>query len=243
MSGGGIPIIRYDLAHYGMVTSVVSNNIFISTGLTGYGDNEFAGATNPYAVYVLHDIGNLGAAPQGEAQNITGYISATGQFTTGAFTRPLLIGDEILIIHPSLSVNIPSAGGSPFPSQIALLHGQTPVTGFTTGNWHSGGVGGTVVCTIGAAGVRYKVHSAIIDISALGGNVTPIMTVSVNGSVKQVFPPKAGTTFSVVAGDAPGIALINGTFGIANPLVIKAYSDGVGDDGTNINFEYFLEAM
>jgi hypothetical protein len=225
-------IVRYDLAHWGTVTSIISTTVFTSTALIGFGDGELIG----YGVYVLRDIGGAGASPQATSQLVSGYISATGQFTTAAFANPLKVGDEVLVIHPSLYATSPSG-------QIALLHGLPPVAGSVTANWHSGGVGGTVVCTIGAAGVRYKVHSAIIDISALGGNVTPIMTISVNGSVKQVFPPKAGTTFSVVAGDAAGIALINGTFGIANPLVIKAYSDGVGDDGTNINFEYFLEAM
>ena len=50
-------------------------------------------------------------------------------------------------------------------------------------------------------------------------------------------------SFNVAAGDAPGIAVINGTFGIANQLIVSAYSDAPGDDGTNISYEYFLEAM
>jgi hypothetical protein len=124
--------------------------------------------------------------------------------------------------------------------QINFLHGQAPVSGAVIGNWNTGE---TTIVTIGAAGARYKVQSAVVDISALVGNITLRMYISVNGVNKQIFPAKSGTTFSVPAGDAPGIALINGTYGIANVLTITAQSDNAADNGKAIGYEYFLEAM
>ena len=69
--------------------------------------------------------------------------------------------------------------------QINLLHGLTPVSSSITANWHAAAAN---ICVVGAAGVRYKVHSLIVDISALVGNFTPGMFISVNGVKKQIFP-------------------------------------------------------
>ena len=228
------------LGYKGIVTAIPGANQFILPGFVGKGLGKFDGVTNPYGVFVFRDAGGLGAAPQGELQLVTAFNSLTGLFTTLPFTAPIAIGDEILVVHPAIAAALGITVGV---AQIGYLHGMVPLSGFTTGNWNAGGVGGTLVCAIGAAGVRYKVHSLIIDITALGGNVTPMMYITVAGVLKKIFPPKAGTTFQVAAGDAPGIAIINGTFGIANQLRVMAYSDAPGDDGTNINFEYFVEQM
>ena len=242
IASGGSSGIDTGLAYKGLVTAIPGANQFTIPSFIGKGLGKFNGATGPYGAYVFRDAGGLGAAPQGEMQLITAFNSLTGTFTTAAFTVPVQIGDEIIIMNPSLA-DILVLAASPAPAQIALLHGVAPVTGFTTGNWNAGGIGGTPVCSIGAAGIRYKVHSLMIDISALGGNVTPILTININGANKKIFPAKAGLTFNVAAGDAPGIAIINGTFGIASALVVRVYSDAPGDDGTNINYEYFIEAM
>ena len=124
--------------------------------------------------------------------------------------------------------------------QLGNLHGQTPVSGTITQNWNTAEMN---VVVIGAASTRYKVQSAIVDISALIGNITLRMYISVNGVQREIFPAKSGTTFNVPAGDAPGVALINGTYGIANILTITAQSDNVADNGQAIGYEYFLEAM
>ena len=123
--------------------------------------------------------------------------------------------------------------------QINLLHGLTPVSSSITANWHAAAAN---ICVVGAAGVRYKVHSLIVDISALVGNFTPGMFISVNGVQKQIFPPVLATTF-IIGTNSPALALINGTYGIANALTIKGFSDNVADNGAAIGFEYFLEAM
>ena len=122
---------------------------------------------------------------------------------------------------------------------IPNLAGLTPVAAPVVANWQAAE---QTIITIGAAGIRYKVQSLIVNISALVGNVTLRMYISVNGVQRQIFPPKP-TTFNVPGGDGPAIALINGTFEIANVLRITAQSDNAGDNGANIDYEYALEAM
>jgi hypothetical protein len=218
------------LSYKGVVTAIPGVDQFTIASLAGMGVGKFAGATNPYTAFVMRDAGGLSAAPQGEKNPVTAYDSVTGTFTSPGFSVPIDVGDEIIIL--SSVIGGIGGGGS----------GATIVNSASiSADWNSSGP--AIVCTLGAAGVQYRVHSLIIDISALGGNVTPIMLMSVNGIQKQIFPPKTGTTFKVSDGDSPGIALINGTFCIANPLEIRVSSDLPGDDGTSIGYEYFLEAI
>lgn len=224
MAGSGsITPIRYDLAHFAQVTSIISTTVFICSGLAGFGDSEFIG----YSAYVQRKSTGTGAAPQGQSQAVTASVGATGQITiAGAFTQPLLVGDEILLLHPS------QAGGS-------NLHGLTPVANSVVANWNTGE---QTVCVIGSAGARYKVQSLIVDITATAGAITLRMYISVNGVLRLIFPPTLATTFTVGT-NAPGVALINGTYGIANALTVTAQSALLADNGTAISYEYFLEQM
>jgi hypothetical protein len=74
------------------------------------------------------------------------------------------------------------------------------------------------------------------------GNITPRIWITVNGVLRQIFPPTLVNPY-IIGTNAPGIALINGTFGIANALIITAQSDNIADNGVAIGFEYFLEQM
>lgn len=105
MAGGGGPgpSPEESLTYYGVVDAVPGANQFTIGALAALGAGKFAGATNPYQAFVLRDAGGASAAPQGELQPITAYTTGTGNFTTGAFTAPVAVGDEILIIHPSLA--------------------------------------------------------------------------------------------------------------------------------------------
>ena len=90
------PAQRLDgLSYYGKVTTVVDTTHFKVDGLAGWGDDYF----NGWYVYVVRDAGGAGAAPQNEMQPITDYTSSDGTFTHTAFTTPLAVGDEVLIIH------------------------------------------------------------------------------------------------------------------------------------------------
>ena len=219
-----ITIVRYDLAHFGIVASVLSPTVFAVNGLVGFGVGAFIGNS----LFVSRKATGTGLAPQGETQVITGYVNSTGQITIAAgFTVAISVGDEILVTPVSIA-------------SVGYLHGMTPVSSSVIANWNAAE---QVVCVIGTASTRYKVHSLIIDIMATSGNITPRMYISVNGVQREIFPTKSGTTFNVPAGDAPGVALINGTYGIANILTITAQSDNVADNGQAIGYEYFLEAM
>jgi hypothetical protein len=113
--GGPGPAPTEGLVYYGVVDDVPGGNQFTIGGLAGLGAGKFNGATSPYYAFVLRQ--NLGAAapPQGEQQPITAYNTATGAFTTAAFTAPVTVGDEILILHPNIAAVAPG---------LALLTGK-----------------------------------------------------------------------------------------------------------------------
>lgn len=103
--GGGTPPSAQaeGLYYSGTVGAVPGANQFTIAALAGLGAGKFDGATNPYAAFVLRDALGTGVAPQGELQVITAYVTATGTFTTAAFTAAVAVGDEILIINPALA--------------------------------------------------------------------------------------------------------------------------------------------
>ncbi|MFA5377989.1 MAG: hypothetical protein WC455_19720 [Dehalococcoidia bacterium] len=226
MTGGGIPVIRYDLAHFGIVTSVTSPTIFTVAGLAGFGVGAFIG----YSVYINRKATGTGLAPQGETQAITAYVNLSGQFTIAAgYTVSIAVGDEVLVVPTAL---IPA-------SQIAKLAGMPGTNGNIIGNWQAAE---TDIVTIGAALLRIKIHNLTIGIAALAGNITLRLYTDVNGVQRRIFPIPAATTFSV-AGDAPAIPLINGTFGFRNAVRVTAQSDNILDNGALIEYDYLVEAM
>lgn len=100
--GGPGPSPEESLTYYGIVSAVPGANQFTIPALAGLGASKFLGA-NPYWAFVLRDAGGAGAAPQGELQPLTAYTTATGVFTSTAFTAAVGVGDEILIIHSALA--------------------------------------------------------------------------------------------------------------------------------------------
>jgi hypothetical protein len=107
--------------YYGVVTAVPGANQFTIATLAGLGAGKFAG-TNPYRAFVLRDAGGASAAPQGEQQSITAYTTATGAFTTDAFTAAVAVGDEVLIIHPRLAEVLTILGLHGVPTADAALN-------------------------------------------------------------------------------------------------------------------------
>lgn len=91
------------LVFRGTVTTYTDTTHFKVSSLPDYGNaddfpEEFF---KDYYVYVVWDSGGAGAAPQGESQPVSAYSSLDGGFTHTAFTVPVAVGDEILLIHPS----------------------------------------------------------------------------------------------------------------------------------------------
>ena len=88
------------LVYYGKVTQIDDATHFRVAGLTGFGDAYFA---NNYRVYVVRDAAGGGAAPQGEMQPCSAYDSTDGIFTYTAFTAPLAVDDEVLLLHERIA--------------------------------------------------------------------------------------------------------------------------------------------
>jgi len=83
------------LVYYGKVTTYTDTTHFKVSGLTDFGDTFFKN----YRAYVVRDAAGLGDAPQGEMQPISDYVSSDGTFVHTAFTTPLTVGDEVLLLH------------------------------------------------------------------------------------------------------------------------------------------------
>lgn len=86
------------MVYLGTVTTATDSTHFKATGLAGFSDGYFIG----WYVYPVWDAAGAGGAPQGEAQLVSAYTSATGTFTHGAFTAALALTDKVLLIHPYL---------------------------------------------------------------------------------------------------------------------------------------------
>jgi hypothetical protein len=82
----------------GTVTADDPGVSFTIAGLAGQGTGAFIDASTPWYAYVFRDAGGAAAAPQGEQRQITGYTSATGLFTTNAFSVPVVTGDDVVIL-------------------------------------------------------------------------------------------------------------------------------------------------
>jgi hypothetical protein len=217
----------HGLFYWGQVTNVPGVNQFTIAGLAGQGDGKFANVTPAlaYQAFVLRDGAGGSAAPQGESQPISGYASATGNFTAGAFTAAVAVGDEILLIHPYLA-------------RLALSGGLPGTNGNLAANWQAAE---TTLCTIGAPLTRVKVLNLTIGINAMVGNVTIRAYADVNGVERCIFPIPAATTFSVAL-DQPAILIIS-SLGIKNALRITIQSDNPADNGAVVSYDYLVEAM
>ena len=102
--------------------------------------------------------------------------------------------------------------------------------GATIENWQTAE---SDITTIGSAGVLQKVHSLILDMTALVGTVTIRLYHNVNGVERQSY----SQDFTVAA-DGPGLWIINGTLAITGAVRVTAQSDNALDNGLPIGWEY-----
>ena len=177
-SSGPGPSPTEGLSYYGVVDAVPGANQFTIGSLAGLGAGKFDGATNPYSAFVLRDAGGAGAVPQGELQAVTVYITATGVFTTGAFTVAVAVGDEILIINPALAnAFVLPAIAHGFQEQAAVAVNTTAPNTPAENN----------VLNLAVAGTRYIVRSLRLKCADPGANtVTVRLYELVNGGLIQV---------------------------------------------------------
>jgi len=92
------------LAFRGTVINVPGANQFDLSVLSGMGNNYFSNPNKPYEAFVLWDAAGAGAAPQGERRIVTAFVGATGRFTTLPFSVAVGVGDDVIILHPSVAI-------------------------------------------------------------------------------------------------------------------------------------------
>lgn len=121
-------------------------------------------------------------------------------------------------------------------SQTNKLAGQSPVESSVTADWQ---VAETNVISIGAAGIRNKIHDLTVSIHNLvGTQITVRLYKAVNGIERKVYEQvfDAGT-------DPSGLPVINGSWAIHHVLRVTVQSNDVADNGKSVDYDYMLEAM
>jgi len=104
--------------------------------------------------------------------------------------------------------------------------------GTTTANWQTAE---STITTIGSVGANNFVHSLLLDINALAGNITVRLYTNINGVQRQVYSQVLS-----VAVDGPGLWIINGILAIYGTLLVTAQSNNAADNGRAIGWEYIL---
>lgn len=108
----------------------------------------------------------------------------------------------------------------------------TPYPGSTIANWQAAEA---TITTIGGIGVINLVHSLLLDINALIGNVTIRLYTNINGVQRQSY----SQIFSVAL-NGPGLWIINGLLAINGTVLVTAQSTLAADNGQAIGWEYLL---
>jgi len=249
-SGSGlIPIIGINqgLCYYGVVTAVPIAGQFTIASLAGLGAFKFidTGLVNQYYAFVQRDASGPGAPPQGESQPITGYATLTGNFVANAFTVDVGIGDEILIIHPFLARIMNSAGLPPHEGSVAANWNTGVGTSGEAGEDLLGGASASPA--IGAANTRYKLHSLLLDVSALtdGAILHVKLFMNIAGSETKIYDQQL-TVPTTAAGETPppdtnGLPIVNGTWVIHDLLRVEVHSSV--NEIVAIGYTYILELM
>jgi hypothetical protein len=76
-----------------------STTTLVLTNLAGFPEDIF---NDDFYIEVIRNDNNVGLAPEHEIRLVTDYVSATGTFTTNAFSANVEAGDLVAVIHHSL---------------------------------------------------------------------------------------------------------------------------------------------
>jgi len=128
--------------------------------------------------------------------------------------------------------------------KLDRLRGDVPVSSSVTANWQSGtgtsGETGSDLVIVGADDTRYKLHTLLINISALTNAAVIVVKLfmRVHGTERKVYHQSftKGT-------DPDGLWIVNGTVGMHEALRVELQSDNAADNGTAVDYDYMLEAM
>lgn len=73
-----------------------STTTIVSNDLAGYGDDYF---NTDWVMIILYNYNNHGVVPEGDVVDITDYVSATGTFTTAAFSANVEPDDVVMVAY------------------------------------------------------------------------------------------------------------------------------------------------
>jgi hypothetical protein len=129
-------------------------------------------------------------------------------------------------------------------AELGRLRGETPVSASVAASWQSGtgtsGEAGDDLVAIGASTVKYKLHSLLVNISALtiGAVIVLKLFMKINGTERKVYHQSftRGT-------DPDGLWIVNGTVGIHDVLRVELASNNAADNGKAVDYNYMLEVM
>jgi len=126
--------------------------------------------------------------------------------------------------------------------KLDKLAGEAPVESSVSKNWNTAvdspdGTGGLLV-NLGTAATRKKLHSLLLDVSALtdGAIIHVKLFIKINGVQQKVYDE----TFTIAI-DPDGLWIVNGTVGIHDVLSVAVYSDNSED--VAIGYTAMLEAQ
>lgn len=144
----------------GTVTTATDATHFASTDLIGHGND----ALKDWYIYVFYDTAGTDAAPQGEQQPITDYVSSTGTFTHTAFTADLAVGDEVFIMHPHEA----TGGDATEAKQDIIIADTEKIYDVALGVSPTDGALASFIATGGTAlGSRLPASKSLYDVIAL----------------------------------------------------------------------------
>ena len=119
---------------------------------------------------------------------------------------------------------------------VTKSEGIAPVTGSIAADWQAAE---SEVVTIGAPDASHKVHSLLLSIHNLAGNVITVrMYMMVNGNERKVYEQSFDAST-----DPPGLWVINGTVGIHETLRVTLQSNNTADNGQAVDCDCMMEVM
>lgn len=211
------------LYHSGIVDSIDTGNKFTVTALAGLGANRFKDTANPYQVFVAWDAGGLGAAPQGEIRGVTAYNTATGEFTTAAFSSAVGAGDIIVVMHPQLALGalVPTANATTNKTVAEVLGNKTDVANVTADEASLVGL------------TRYIIATPLVNIkTALMRQQQTDVTLSGDGNTAPVTDTAYDVLTTTVDAEIEGVEL-DITWGVTQPTNLRII---VTVDGKTITY-------
>ena len=127
-------------------------------------------------------------------------------------------------------------------TQTDKLAGAAPTEGSATKNWNTAvdspdGVGGLLV-DLGTAATRNKLHSLLLDVSALtdGAIIRVKLFIKINSVQQKVYDE----TFTINT-DPDGLPIVDGTWGVHDILSVAVYSNT--SESKAIGYTAMLESM